>query len=157
MRKIDHIFQTVADVANLYLDEVTGPRRWRILTRPRFICYYLARQEGYSYGYIAKAMGRDHSTVISGVSLHDINMKHDPLYARLYNRCVEALENRSIDMVVVPKRLTAHIPQKPEPIQMSRKERLEVEPDFDMNEMLRRGSGSLLRAIRQSHPERFAA
>ena len=62
------LIKAVADVTGVAIEDICGPRKVQRVTLARQLVYYVAdRDLNYSSSAIGRAVGRDHSTVISGV------------------------------------------------------------------------------------------
>lgn len=143
-RSITSIIETVARVACLLPSEFICRSRQRIAVRPRILVYHFAREAGWSYPRIARACGRDSSSVIHACQTVPALLETDPLFARLYRRAAEALAGYE-----PPQPLTF----RPRPRPFVRRP-IEINCD-DASEMtdlagMRRGSAALLAAIRQA-------
>lgn len=76
------IVAEVSHVFGISKDVIKGPRRFRSIVRPRFACYYLAKQlTSLPYSGIGQRLGgRDHSSVMSGESSAINFMEREPEY-----------------------------------------------------------------------------
>lgn len=94
---IAQIIAAVAEAFNVRPDDITGPRQFGYITRPRFIVYLIAHDAGYSYPNIAGRLGKDdHTTIMSGARRVSVIAAKDPDYARKY----EALRERLIGYLI---------------------------------------------------------
>jgi len=66
---VDDIIEVTADCFGQSIHDVLGDGRRKVLTNARQVIMYLMFQElGMSYSAIGRKMGRDHSTVMHGIS-----------------------------------------------------------------------------------------
>jgi chromosomal replication initiation ATPase DnaA len=89
---IAQIIAAVAEAFQIRPDDITGPRRFSYITRPRFAVYAIAHDAGYSYPVIAGRLGKDdHTTIMDGAKRVPIIAAKDPDYARKYEDLRERL------------------------------------------------------------------
>lgn len=154
-RPLAEIVELVARVACLSVDELTGPRRTRLQTRPRYVAIRLARGEGWSFDGIGKVLHRDHSSIINGWAKSEIMLSRDKLFARLMRRA-------EAELAGMPEPAFA-VRLRPAPLQVQSVARRPIEVDesdpCQVAELRRRrrGSAALLAAIQREYPERRAA
>lgn len=87
------IIAAVAFAHGLSLDEILSDSRSRQIARPRQIVYWLARElTSLSCVQIGRRMlGRDHSTIVSGIRQIDRLMAHDPGFRRRIDKLAERI------------------------------------------------------------------
>lgn len=64
---INEIVAQVADLTCLSAKEIMGRSRKAPITQARFLCWFVARQQGMTLHQIARAFGRDHTTILHGI------------------------------------------------------------------------------------------
>jgi len=70
------IMQDVAERHGLTVDDIKSPSRVHRIVVARQETYYLLREAGYSYPQIGRFCGgRDHSSVVHGVGMHENKLK----------------------------------------------------------------------------------
>lgn len=153
-RPVMEFVELVARVACLSVEEITGKKRSRLELRPRYVVIRLARAEGWSYQDIGDAIGRDHTSVMSGWERSEELLPCDKLFARLMRRAEAELRGLPEPAFVV--RLRPALPPAP-----ASRHPIEVDEDdwhqtTDLHRRLR-GSSRLIAAIRREHPDRCAA
>lgn len=62
-----HLATIEAGKAEISVEELRGPRRFKYLVEPRQAFMLAAREEGYSYPRIAHFLRRDHTSIVHGV------------------------------------------------------------------------------------------
>lgn len=63
---IDQLKKDVADAFGVRVSDIDSHRRSQRYTRPRQVVMYIARGLGMPLAQIGKAVGRDHTTILSG-------------------------------------------------------------------------------------------
>jgi chromosomal replication initiation ATPase DnaA len=70
------ILQDVADRHGVTVDDIKSPLRIKRVVIARQEAYYLLREAGYSFPQVGRFCGgRDHSTVVHGVGMHENKLK----------------------------------------------------------------------------------
>jgi hypothetical protein len=70
------ILQDVAERHGVTVDDIKSPLRTRRVVLARQEAYYLLREAGYSFPQIGRFCGgRDHSTAMHGVGMHENKLK----------------------------------------------------------------------------------
>ena len=64
---INKIVAQVADLTCLPAKEIMGRSRKAPIAQARFLCWFVARQQGMTLHQIARAFGRDHTTILHGI------------------------------------------------------------------------------------------
>jgi|GEM_PF-5234547 len=64
MKSFDEIFKEVQNYTGFTREELTGKRRYRTLAGARKYFAQLARKETYSYPQIARALKKDHTSIM---------------------------------------------------------------------------------------------
>lgn len=67
VRRVREIAEAVSAETCLPVEDILGASRVRILVEARQLVMHIAHREGFSYAAIGRAMGMDHTAVISGV------------------------------------------------------------------------------------------
>jgi chromosomal replication initiator protein len=81
--------EAVAEAFTVTADDIQGRIRTRGLVEARQCFYLLARRcTRLSYPELAKAIGRDHSTILSGIRAARKRIVSDPWYDRVVYRLV---------------------------------------------------------------------
>ena len=65
--KINEIVQQVSDFTCISVKDIMGKSRKAPIARARFLCWFVARQQGMTLQQIARAFGRDHTTILHGI------------------------------------------------------------------------------------------
>lgn len=71
-RGLIEAFQDACVKRNVRLEDVFGQSRQKAISRARHACWYVMRQRGASYPEIGDLWGRDHTTVLSAVRVHEL-------------------------------------------------------------------------------------
>jgi chromosomal replication initiator protein len=75
-----------AETFNVHPRDLASHYKFDFLMRPRFALYKALRLRGWSYPQIGRALKRDHTTIIYGVSRADYYMERDAEYAEKIHR-----------------------------------------------------------------------
>ncbi len=90
--QVDHspeaILEAVAKEFNITVSELTGPRRTRRISVPRQVAMFLMRDLGQlSFPQIGEFLGgRDHTTIMHGVTKVEQNLQSDPVFREKLER-----------------------------------------------------------------------
>lgn len=151
-RTVHEIIEIVARTAGMTPAEITSPSRLKLYTRPRKIVCHFARQEGWSFTQIGRALGgRDSTTVIEACRTVGGLLRHDKLFARLFRRSEAALAGHPPVAIALPAATPAVKQRRPLDVDES--------DNGQMADLRRRRAGSqqLLAALRAEYPGRCAA
>jgi chromosomal replication initiation ATPase DnaA len=75
------LIEEAARVFEIKPEDLTGRRRKKMYTHPRFALFKALRARGHSFPRIGRWMDRHHTTVITGVEVADWLVAHDKDYA----------------------------------------------------------------------------
>lgn len=151
-RSVSEIIALVARCSALTTADLTGPNRSSLYTRPRKIACYLARQEGWTYAQIAKVLGgRDHSTVRHACAALPHEVKANPTFRRLFERCKAALKEEREAALAAPRLRVAPKPARRTYRTDEARETTDLKLQMDLC------GEAFLKALRREHPQRFAA
>ncbi|KQM18397.1 helix-turn-helix domain-containing protein [Novosphingobium sp. Leaf2] len=93
MVRIADIVTIAAELSGVSRQEIMSKSRVARVVRVRNACYMIARESGKSYPAIGRALGRDHSTIIHGLSKAIITAHEEPRYRAFLKRLRTAVSN----------------------------------------------------------------
>jgi chromosomal replication initiation ATPase DnaA len=87
------IFKAITEATGKSAQDMVGPRRYRHLSRPRFLTYWLMKtlRSDLSFTAIGKALNRDHTTIMHGVEKFEEQMLDPPYRDWLAHPAIVAL------------------------------------------------------------------
>ncbi|MBZ6377361.1 MULTISPECIES: helix-turn-helix domain-containing protein [Pacificimonas] len=87
---VDELLRLVADEFSIAPLDIRSHRRDIDTTAARWLVCWLARRlTAYSYPQIGRALGRDHTTIMSAVRKVDDRRASDPAYTRMTERLLD--------------------------------------------------------------------
>lgn len=140
------LLRFASQISAIPVADIKGPKRQRMYIRTRMVVAHYARQQGYSYPHIGRAMSRDHSTIINLCQMADVWRGKDPLFDRQMDRMAEAIElgEVKVQTIPVPRRIVEPLVRE---IQAARLDSVEL-ADWQQANAMRIGSERLLAAMR---------
>ncbi len=93
---VEHVLKCAMRATKVSRMDLLGPRRAAPLARPRQLTYLLLRDfcPLRSLPEIARAMKKDHTTVMHGIKAARIRRDKDPDYRQLHEKAVRFIEGR---------------------------------------------------------------
>jgi len=85
MIHIKTIFEIVQRETKVTAEELIGKSREKHIADARFLFYRIARESGYGFTFIGRAVKRDHTTVISGFERSKTLRDISDLYEKVFN------------------------------------------------------------------------
>ena len=99
-RPVSHVIETVAADFNLTAADLLGNNRFEPINSVRMLAIHLARNlaagggDPASYPYLARAVRRDHSTLVEHYRAFSQRMRSNPWWQQRYGRLRAALEQQ---------------------------------------------------------------
>ena len=90
---VRHILSKASTIFYISEDRILGSSRLRYISLARFAICRVAREQGWTYGEIARTLGRDTSSANHAAKMCEIWEERDPDFARKLARLRMAAEN----------------------------------------------------------------
>lgn len=104
-----HLMQILCEVHNVHFNNVFSPSRKTELVSARSqIFAFFYTYMSYTYVYIGKIFGRDHSTVIHNINKHDDWLVADKVYTEKFTRFIELVKRELpelLDMTAAKRKM----------------------------------------------------
>jgi chromosomal replication initiation ATPase DnaA len=89
--KIEYAIETMNKVIDA---DIREPKRTRMLSDARAICYHFLLQKGVKKQEIANYFGKSHATILHGLKLYNTFLNQDKIFQQTHEKFVVEYKNK---------------------------------------------------------------